>query len=118
MIALSLALTLVECSRCSMESPALLTTTSRNFRQPSALTAMQDRFEPVTIMLTVGQMRNVTSVVEAGEALLDARWLDKKSQLYKDAVSACVAWEEDRATLNEVREAFRDAAGADDVLIR
>lgn len=79
---------------------------------------MQDRFEPVTIMLTVGQMRNVTSVIEAGEALLDARWPDKKSPRYKEAVSACVAWSEGLATLDQVREAFRDAASVADVLIR
>ncbi|WP_109613514.1 DUF982 domain-containing protein [Pseudaminobacter salicylatoxidans] len=79
---------------------------------------MQERFEPVTIMLTVGQMRNVTSVIEVGEALLDARWPDKKSQVYKEAVSACVAWSEGLATLEKVREAFRDAAAVADVLIR
>ena len=78
---------------------------------------MQDRFDPVTIMMKVGKMWNVTSVIEVGEALLDTHWPEKKSQRYKDAVSACIAWSEGRASLNEVREAFQDAAKAAGVLI-
>jgi Protein of unknown function (DUF982) len=77
----------------------------------------RNRFAPICIMLRVGKMRNVTSVIEAGEALLDERWPDKRSKQYFDAVRACVAWGEGRAPIDDVREAFRAAAATAKVLI-
>lgn len=76
-----------------------------------------NRFAPVCIMLRVGKIWNVTSVIEAGEALLDERWPDKRSKQYFNAVRACLAWADGNAPLEAAREAFKLAAATANVLI-